>query len=75
MAVVMASSDMPEILKLSHRALVLREGRVVGELDQQALNNPEVQDTIFRLASGLTPDQYVQTNMAAVAPHEQEPAK
>jgi len=55
MAVVMASSDMPEILALSHRALVLRKGRVVGELDRAALESPLAQDRIFRLASGVGP--------------------
>ena len=53
MAVVMASSDMPEVLGLAHRALVMREGAVVGELDRTALGRPDVQDVIFRLASGL----------------------
>ena len=52
LAVVMASSDMPEILSLSHRALVLRGFGVVAELDRQQLNDPDVQDLIFRLASG-----------------------
>lgn len=53
MAVVMASSDMPEILSLAHRALVMREFGVAGELTRAQLASPEVQDTIFRLASGL----------------------
>ncbi len=53
MAVVMASSDMPEILSLAHRALVMRDFSVAGELTRQQLASPEVQDTIFRLASGL----------------------
>ncbi|WP_226344303.1 hypothetical protein [Agilicoccus flavus] len=53
MAVVMASSDMPEILGLSHRALVMRGGRVVGELDRDELSRPDVQATIFHLAAGL----------------------
>ena len=53
LAVVMASSDMTEVLGLSHRALVMREGAVVAELDRQALERADVQDTIFRLASGL----------------------
>jgi ribose transport system ATP-binding protein len=57
MAVVMASSDMPEILSLSHRALVLRGGGIVGELSRAQLAEPDVQDTIFRLASGLTQNQ------------------
>lgn len=53
MAVVMASSDMPEILSLSHRALVMRGLAVAGELDKAELLEPSAQDTIFRLASGL----------------------
>lgn len=53
MAVLMASSDMPEVLSLSHRALVMREGQVAGELDRAALAHPTAQDTIFRLAAGL----------------------
>jgi len=53
MAVVMASSDMPEVLSLSHRALVMRAGKVVGELDRQALAAPSAQDAVFRLAAGL----------------------
>jgi ribose transport system ATP-binding protein len=53
MAVVMASSDMPEILALSHRALVLKDGGVAAELDRASLQQPDVQDRIFRLASGL----------------------
>jgi ribose transport system ATP-binding protein len=54
MAVVMASSDMPEILSLSHRALVMRGFGVAGQLDREQLDTPTVQDTIFRLASGLS---------------------
>lgn len=53
MAVVMASSDMPEILSLPHRALVMRDLGVSGELTQAQLSAPDAQDTIFRLASGL----------------------
>lgn len=52
MAVVMASSDMPEILSLSHRALILREFSVAAELDRGQLSEHDVQDTIFRIASG-----------------------
>ncbi|MDR3107138.1 MAG: sugar ABC transporter ATP-binding protein [Bifidobacteriaceae bacterium] len=52
MAVVMASSDMPEILSLSHRALVLKDGAVAGQLSQAELADPLASDRIFRLASG-----------------------
>lgn len=50
-AVIMASSDMPEILSLTHRALVLAEGSVVAELTQQELQQQDAQDRIFRYAS------------------------
>jgi ribose transport system ATP-binding protein len=53
MAVVMASSDMPEIVGLSHRAFVMRGGTLVGELDRDALDHPEVQASVFRLATAL----------------------
>jgi ribose transport system ATP-binding protein len=61
MAVIMASSDMPEILSLSHRALVMRGGGVVAELDQAQLAAPDVQDTIFRLASGQDTEHHRRT--------------
>jgi ribose transport system ATP-binding protein len=53
MAVVMASSDMPEVVGLSHRAFVMRGGVMVGELDREALDHPEVQESVFRLATAL----------------------
>ncbi len=53
MAVLMASSDMPEILSLSHRAFVMREGALVAELDRDQLTDESVQDLIFRHASGM----------------------
>lgn len=54
MAVLMASSDMAEVLSLSHRAVVMREGAIVGELSRGDLGAPDAQDVIFRLGSGLT---------------------
>ena len=53
MAVVMASSDMPEILGLSHRAFVMRAGTVAAELDRSELDHVDVQASIFRFAAGL----------------------
>lgn len=53
MAVLMASSDMPEILSLSHRALVMRDGGVVAEFGREELHQEDAQDRIFRYASGL----------------------
>ncbi|MFI9536850.1 sugar ABC transporter ATP-binding protein [Nocardia fusca] len=54
MAVVMASSDMPEVVSLTHRVLVMHAGRFAGELDREQLGRPDVQDRIFRFASGDT---------------------
>lgn len=48
-AVVMASSDLPEVLGMSDRVLVMRDGRVAGEItDPQAATQEEV----MRLAVG-----------------------
>jgi ribose transport system ATP-binding protein len=47
-AVLLASSDMPELINLSHRILVVRGGAVVGELAREEMN----QETILRLAMG-----------------------
>jgi len=52
LAVVLVSSDMPELIGLSHRVLVVRAGRVAGELSRAALDRDDAQEQIFRLASG-----------------------
>jgi ribose transport system ATP-binding protein len=57
MAVLMASSDMPEIVGLSHRAFVMRGGALVGELSRDDLDHPDVQESVFRLATALEPQQ------------------
>jgi ribose transport system ATP-binding protein len=49
----MASSDMPEILGLAHRAIVVRNGQFVGELNAEQLRREDAQDSIFRLAAGI----------------------
>ncbi len=46
MAIMVVSSELPEILALSHRVVVLREGRQVGVLENQGLT----QETILSLA-------------------------
>ena len=47
-AILLASSDMPELINLSHRVLVMRAGGVMGELDRNELE----QEQILRLAMG-----------------------
>lgn len=41
-AVVMISSEMPEILGMSDRVMVMREGRVAGALDRQQANQVDL---------------------------------
>jgi ribose transport system ATP-binding protein len=52
LAVILVSSDMPELIGLSHRVLVVRAGGVAGELTRADLDRDDAQEQIFRLASG-----------------------
>ncbi|WP_158804312.1 sugar ABC transporter ATP-binding protein [Acidisoma sp. L85] len=46
-AVILISSDMPELMALSHRIVIMRKGEIVGELKGHEFEP----DTILRLAS------------------------
>jgi ABC-type sugar transport system ATPase subunit len=48
-AVILISSELPEVLNLSTRLIVLREGRIVGELTRQEAT----QDAVMRLMAGI----------------------
>jgi ABC-type sugar transport system ATPase subunit len=48
--VLLASSDLPEVLRLAHRILVLRHGKVVAELDGRTAT----QEMIVTLATGAS---------------------
>lgn len=48
-AILLISSELPEVLSLSDRILVLREGRLVGELTRSAAS----QERVLRLMAGL----------------------
>jgi ABC-type sugar transport system ATPase subunit len=47
MAVLLISSDLPELLALSHRILVMHKGRIVGELEHDAFDPA----TVVQMAS------------------------
>jgi ABC-type sugar transport system ATPase subunit len=47
--ILMISSELPEVLAMSDRILVMREGRIAGELDRQTAT----QESIMSLATGL----------------------
>jgi ribose transport system ATP-binding protein len=51
-AVILVSSDMPELIGLSHRVHVLRAGGIAGSLSRADLDAEDVQEKIFRFASG-----------------------
>lgn len=46
-AVVVISSDLPEVLHLSHRVYVMRQGEVAGELSGAAITEPAVLNLFF----------------------------
>ncbi|MGV2103839.1 sugar ABC transporter ATP-binding protein [Rhizobium sp. 21-4511-3d] len=48
LAIIMISSELPEILGMSDRVVVMAEGRVAGELTRREAN----QESIMRLATG-----------------------
>jgi ribose transport system ATP-binding protein len=52
MAVLLASSDTPELLGLSHRVVVIKDGGIAGQLSEAELGSDTAQEKIFRLASG-----------------------
>ena len=53
LSVIMVSSELPEVLGMSDRIVVMREGRVVDTLDNKGLK-PE---TLVRLAAGIAEEQ------------------
>jgi ribose transport system ATP-binding protein len=50
-AILLISSEMPELIGMSDRILVMREGHIVGELTPDQYS----QQTILEMASGLDP--------------------
>jgi ribose transport system ATP-binding protein len=52
MSVLLVSSDMPELIGMSHRVLVIRNGAIVGQLNRSELNRDDAQIKIFEYASG-----------------------
>lgn len=48
-AIIMISSEMPEIIGMSDRVIVMREGRVTGELEKQELS----EENLIKLSMGV----------------------
>jgi ribose transport system ATP-binding protein len=53
LACIVISSELPELIGMSHRVVVMREGRIVGELPRERLGWKDCEERIVRLASGL----------------------
>ncbi|KKB86560.1 D-ribose transporter ATP-binding protein [Devosia limi DSM 17137] len=53
LSVIMVSSELPEVLGMSDRIVVMREGRLIATLDNKGLQ-PE---TLVRLAAGIAEEQ------------------
>ena len=51
MAVIMVSSELPEILSMSDRVLVMRRGRINGEFNADGLSQEQIMEKAV-LASG-----------------------
>jgi ABC-type sugar transport system ATPase subunit len=49
-AVLLVSSDLPELLALSHRVVILRQGKIVAELARGAATP----DAVLRAMAGIT---------------------
>ena len=47
--IIVISSELPELLGLCDRVLVIREGRLAGELDADEMS----EEAVIRLASGV----------------------
>jgi ribose transport system ATP-binding protein len=47
-AIVLVSSELPEVLNLSHRLYVMHRSRMVAELKGADINEPEVLSHFFR---------------------------
>ena len=50
MAVIMISSELPEVLGMSDRVMVMHEGELMGTLDR----SEATQEKVMHLASGMT---------------------
>jgi ribose transport system ATP-binding protein len=68
-AVVVISSEMPELIGLCHRVVVMRHGRVAGEVAGERLT----EDAIVFLATGVHEDEAAR--IAAGETHTREAAR
>ena len=51
-SIIMVSSELPEILNISHRIIVMREGRVMGELSREEATETKILEYAYGQKSG-----------------------
>ncbi|MDR7126347.1 sugar ABC transporter ATP-binding protein [Pseudotabrizicola sp. 4114] len=66
MAIVMISSELPEIIGVADRVVVMREGRISGEVTA-APNQPITQEAVMVLSTGAAPEPSPTTAPAAAS--------
>ena len=54
LACIVISSELPEVIGISHRVIVMREGTIAGEIPRERLAKKDCQERIVRIASGLS---------------------
>ncbi len=52
MAILLISSDLPEVMGMSDRVLVVRQGRIVAEHDRREAEAEEIMAEMFGLPGG-----------------------
>jgi ribose transport system ATP-binding protein len=67
-AILLISSDLPEILHLAHRAYVMHRGRLRAELTGAEITEPAVLSHFFDPATDLEPEPLAAAPTAAAAP-------
>ena len=53
LAIILISSEMPEVMNMSDRMLIMNEGRITGELDHKDYS----QEKILKYAMGVTENE------------------
>ena len=54
LACIVISSELPEVIGIAHRVIVMREGTIAGEIPSERLALKDCQERIVRIASGLS---------------------
>ena len=60
-SIIMISSELPEVLRISHRVLVMSEGRITGELSHSEAS----QERIMQLATQRTTEEFADPDAVA----------